>query len=302
METALTNEKVVMVGLPESGKTTFLAALWHVVNDAGANTALRFAKLLTDDVAYLNDITRVWRSATKQERTKAEKSHIASMNLEDRAKSQVTLTFPDMSGESFQGMWERRECEQTLADLLTQATAILFFINSYGIKMPIWIADINELLASVAPLQAVPASVATAATEPAEAKMRFARDWEPEGAPTQVQIVELLQFLISPPFGTNLQRLAIVLSAWDTVKSEGTTPDQFLAQALPLVHQYLTNSAVPYQWRTFGVSAQGGDFGNEEEVKRLRGMDDPSQWIEVQTSYNIGKDLTIPLSWLRTGG
>lgn len=292
---------VVMVGLPESGKTTFLAALWHAVNDAGANSTLRFARLRSDDVAYLNEITRVWRSAAKQERTKAEKSHVVSMNLEDAQETEVTLTFPDLSGESFQGMWERRECEQSLSDMLTQATAILFFIHSEGIKDPSWIADVNELLASVPQSEPAPTPAATAATDPTESKRR-ARDWEPEDAPTQIQVVELLQFLISSPFGKNLHRLAIVLSAWDMVKGEGLTPDQFLAQAMPLVHQYLDNCAVPYEWKTFGVSAQGGDFGSAEDVSRLRGMEDPSLWIEVQAGNTVSKDLTIPLSWLRTGG
>lgn len=289
---------VVMVGLPESGKTTFLAALWHVVNDAQANTRLRFAKLLSDDVAYLNEITRVWRTPAKQERTKAEKGHLVSMNLEDQEKAEITLSFPDISGESFQGMWERRECEQSLADMLTEATAILFFINSEGIKAPSWIADVNELLAAVQP---VPAPAAATASEPAETKKRVAREWEPEDAPTQVQVVELLQFLIAPPFGKKLRRVAIVLSAWDAVKGEHLKPDEFLARALPLVHQYLNNRGVPYEWKAFGVSAQGGDFGNAEEVKRLRGMEDPSLWIEVQAGNNISKDLTAPLSWLRSG-
>lgn len=296
-----------MVGLPESGKTTFLAALWHVVNDSAANTGLRFSKLLSDDVAYLNEITRVWRSATKQEHTKAGSAHVVSMNLVDSGKSQLTLTFPDISGESFQGMWERRECDASLAEMLTGATAILFFIHADRIKEPIWKSDINDLVELVRNVEACAPAPAPApdhagdSAEPKEAK-QVAREWEPIDAPTQVQVVELLQFLVCRPFGAKLRRVAIVLSAWDIAKQEKLAPGPFLARAMPLVHQYINNADLEYQWKLFGVSAQGGDFGRAEDVERLRGLGDPSTWIEVQTDDDTAKDLTIPLSWLRSGG
>lgn len=287
-----------MVGMPESGKTTFLAALWHVVNDRAANTALRFSRLLTDDVAYLNEITRVWRSTKKQEHTKAGSAHVVRMNLKDNAQNEVALTFPDVSGESFQGMWERRECDTALADMLKEATSILFFVHADRIKEPVWKSDVNDLVAQVKKREGE--QEATGGASPNESQQ--ARAWEPTDAPTQVQVVELLQFLIDNSFGSHLKRLAIVLSAWDMAKAEQVSPIMFLKRAMPLVHQYLTNSVLPYEWTIYGISAQGGDFGSAKDIARLRKLDDPSLWIEVAMDTGTRNDLTIPLIWLRGNG
>ncbi len=50
---------VVIIGLPASGKTTFLAALWHLVTARDVDTVLRFGTLRVGDAAHLNAIARV---------------------------------------------------------------------------------------------------------------------------------------------------------------------------------------------------------------------------------------------------
>jgi GTPase SAR1 family protein len=52
---------VVICGLPESGKTTFLAALWHVVFErANPDAHLKFDSLSYGDHTHLNAIMRRW--------------------------------------------------------------------------------------------------------------------------------------------------------------------------------------------------------------------------------------------------
>ena len=101
--------QIVIVGLPESGKTTFLAALWHVVNAAEIDTALRFGSLGQGDRSYLNAITKRWRSAHKQERTIAGGPRNVSMHLKDRKDRDVRVIFPDLPGEDFVRVWETRD-------------------------------------------------------------------------------------------------------------------------------------------------------------------------------------------------
>lgn len=63
-------ESIVIIGLPSSGKTTFLAALWHVVTaQAEAPTRLRFHTLRDGDATHLNQIAARWRDAVVQDRT-----------------------------------------------------------------------------------------------------------------------------------------------------------------------------------------------------------------------------------------
>ena len=54
------NKKLLMVGLPETGKTTYLAALWDVVNNPEeVEGALKLA-CLPVNAQYLNMISEKW--------------------------------------------------------------------------------------------------------------------------------------------------------------------------------------------------------------------------------------------------
>ncbi len=66
----MTTSSLIVCGLPESGKTTFLAALWHLVRSNEINTELALAGLSHGDYGYVTDIADVWLKARRQERTK----------------------------------------------------------------------------------------------------------------------------------------------------------------------------------------------------------------------------------------
>ncbi|MGH7436896.1 MAG: TRAFAC clade GTPase domain-containing protein, partial [Polyangiaceae bacterium] len=91
---------IVICGLPESGKTTFLAALWHLVTARKVDTKLSFDSLRDGDQTHLNNIVRQWRDAKVQARTSGQPT-LVSMNLLDRSGTKLRLTFPDLSGESY---------------------------------------------------------------------------------------------------------------------------------------------------------------------------------------------------------
>src|SRR6266853_101952 len=112
------------------------------------------------------------------------------MNLLDSGGNPVRLTFPDLSGESYRRMWEERDCDPAVAEILTTGEGLLLFIHADQIQSP-------KSAVEVADGQDAP--------------------WSPRLAPTQVQLVDLLQLLRLPPLNLRLQRVAIMLSAWDKV-------------------------------------------------------------------------------------
>jgi predicted ATPase len=69
----------VICGLPGSGKTTFLAALWHLVSSREIETKLKFGSLRSGDMTHLNEIAARWRSAKVQDRTKVGPAQLVSM-------------------------------------------------------------------------------------------------------------------------------------------------------------------------------------------------------------------------------
>lgn len=284
----MTERSIVIIGLPGSGKTTFLAALWHLVTDHDGDTALRFHKLSAGDRTHLNRIAARWREAKEQDRTGVAGHRLVSMNLLDRKDKPVQVTFPDVPGEAYRRMWEDRDCDPEIADILN-AEGVLLFIHSDSIVFPSWVVD-EAALAKQLELE-VPDGQEVA--------------WHPRLAPTQVQVVDLLQLLCEPPLGIGPRRLAIMLSAWDKAKGEGLAPREYLESRLPLLSQYLRQGANGWTWQIYGISAQGGDYDSvapgkkaKPEAEQLRKLDQPSTRISLVSGTGESHDLTEPLAWL----
>ncbi|WDJ88093.1 hypothetical protein JH302_12245 [Xanthomonas campestris] len=282
-----TASDVAIIGLPESGKTTLLAALWHMVREKGAATRLTFAGLSRGNYEHLNALAKRWRSGKRQQRTQLAGTRAVSMRLKNDAGRTVEVSFPDAPGEDFSRMWERRELDEaTHATLL--APAIVLVINGNTIRFPAWISERNAIQAGFG----LPPEVAEVA------------DWKAEFAPTQVQVVELLQFLMSGDLDIGPRRLAVLISAWDEVEGDGMNPEELLTANLPLLDQYLRNGRDPWIWRVWGLSAQGGAYEDADvgeilpATEALRELTRPSDRIRVVDGSVTGTDVTAPLDWL----
>lgn len=300
---------IVAMGLPESGKTTFLAALWHLLTNNKVQARLSLNRLAADEASYLRAIASLWTQAKKQERTFHSGNKTVKLSLKSDGGELFDLTFPDIAGEAFSQMWEMRECSSAVANALS-ATGILLFIHVDKIKPPGWIADDSALAED---LDNTSAAAATAAPDapakvlpdaPDEGHADKSVQWKPESSPTQVQLVDMLRCLQSPPFDVGPRRLAVILSAWDKVENDEVSPEQFLELHLPLLHQYLAHG-LPNGWvyRLFGVSAQGADYDDVKgvpspEADRMREMEVPSQRIKVVVGDATTHDLTEPVNWL----
>jgi len=283
------NEKsVVVIGLPGSGKTTYLAALWHLVTANDIATQLKLSQLGAGSRKHLNEIASRWQNAVQQDRTYLQGLKLVRMHLNDEAGHDFVVSFPDVPGEEYRKMWEDREIDIAVQETLTSA-GVLFCIHADTINQPNWIVDeaamLNMLGLPVVASKAI--------------------DWHPQFAPTQVQVVDILQMLRSPPLDIGPRRLAIILSVWDKASGEGLTPDAYLAQKMPLLNQYLSANADGWKVQVFGVSAQGGDYddvdpGTErsEDARRLRELDKASTRIDVVNEKSHTHDLTAPLAWL----
>jgi len=287
------NERsIVICGFPESGKTTYLAALWHLITARSHQTVLEFKSLLAGDATHLNALATRWRSGITQPRTDTKTDQLVSMLLSDTAKNAFKLTVPDLSGESFRIMFEDRECSTSTAGILTGGEGLLFFIHADHIRAPHLVVDIaaqaEYIGAPIPDNQAV--------------------KWSAKMVPTQVRIVDLLQLFTAEPLSVSYRRVAIIFSAWDKVAEEGRTPEEFLEERLPLLDQYLRSAADGWQWRVYGVSAQGSDYEKDEnhplsvaqkaKLEEIRGLNEPSERIKVIADGAESTDLTEPIAWL----
>jgi hypothetical protein len=283
----LIEPNVSIVGLPGSGKTTFLAALWHLIQSGEIPTRLRFGSMSNQDYAYLNQIVKLWRKATEQGRTQIAGTKSISMNLVDASDRAIRVTFPDVPGEDYRTMWEDRKVDEALAENLG-AGNIMLLVNGDRIKPPAWITERMDLAGKVE-------------NGPAEEPVR----WEPSLAPTQVQLVDLLQHLMGRHLDRGPRRLAVMIGAWDQAEGEGLSPVDFQAARLSLLDQYLKSGRDNWTFRTYGLSAQGGEFDENnasakarEDANRLREFDLLSKRIRLLLGGSESHDLTEPLEWL----
>lgn len=286
----MSKHSVVVMGLPGSGKTTFLAALWHLVSEKEVPCKLTYVSLQTGNIEHLHEIASQWRAAKKQERTAQGGHKLVSMILKAEGGDPQTVTFPDVAGEAFLRMWGLRECDETVAGWLKEP-GVLLFIHADKVTVPKWVIDEKLLMEGMGILP--------------EGEAEKVVDWSPDLAPTQVQLVDLLQSMQTEPLDVGPRRLAIILSAWDKAASRGFSPEEYMAKRMPLLDQFLKHGLRPdWEKRIYGVSAQGGDYDDDNTklaaAERLRDIDVPSERISVIYGGGKSNDLTEPLQWLLT--
>lgn len=246
-----------------------------------------FDSLSHGNYEHLNALAKQWRSGKIQQRTQVSGARNVTMRLKSVDHQKVEVSFPDLPGEDFARMWERRELDKGMLETLT-APALVFLINGDTIRMPAWVVERVDLEKKL--------GMVSLEKEPTE--------WSANLAPTQVRVVELLQMLMSGDLDIGGRRLALLISAWDKVEDEKQTPTEILESKLPLLNQYLHSGRDPWTWHVWGLSAQGGIYEDPEngesfaETDRLRDLERPSDRIKIVDGDVVCSDITEPLKWL----
>lgn len=281
------SKQIVLMGLPATGKTSFLAALWYLVTHTQVASCLSLEKL-EGDSKYLNQISKAWATYEPVPHTRIDSETVVSMLLKDKQTSQtVSLSFPDLSGESFTLQWTMRQFTKGYDEFLRKASGGILFISPLNYIKPIRIDMTIPLVEEIVGGQ-----------EKEEALQNTSsalKPWNPERTPTQVQLVELLQFISGSDYFRAPFRLVIIISAWDQLKPLGQSPVEWLAHEFPLLHQLLSSNQKLFESAIYGLSAQGGDYSQRAAILDKT----PSDRIEV-VGVNIRNphDLTEPLQWL----
>lgn len=278
--------RCLMIGLPATGKTTFLAALWQVAETGDVPGCLRVKTLDRDDT-YLNAIRSRWLDGLDLGRTQISLKSV-SMVLEDQNTEQtVEVTFPDLSGETFENQWTQRRWEEQYAALVDEADGALLFVHPDRLTEPTPIYAADEICTHLGEQPGCLVG-STGSSEEVE--------WKTDLAPTQVILVELLQFLMARRPAYRGFRLGVVVSAWDTLGPPPIRPEQWVEKRLPLLHQYLTSNDDFFVVEYFGLSAQGGDL-NSDRIALLR-RDRPSDRIRVVWNGSESHDVTLLVRWM----
>ncbi len=266
--------RILMMGLPESGKTTYLAALYHTLRaDPEIATKMRLREVPAER-QYFHEIEEVWLRFEPMPRSQHREPAHAGLAVLDQGNQEINLEIPDVSGETFDALWEGGVWLESLRSLAGSAAGLLLFARADRVDYP-------ELITVEDP-------------DRPSAETVVAKAWEPGDAPTQAKLADLIETVwdVSPHI-----RVAVAASAWDRVAAEGLAPEQWLELNLPLLWQMLESNREDHPWRTFGVSAQGGDLEDPKARLALAKCDPPGSRVLVRDGGD-SHDLTLPLSWL----
>ncbi|MDC0679391.1 TRAFAC clade GTPase domain-containing protein [Sorangium atrum] len=277
---------LLFIGLPGSGKTTFLAALWHVLSDRSSSTTLKLRKL-SGDRTYLNQITKEWRECSQVPRTNLQTEQVVVLHLDGERFGAFDLSIPDLAGEAFKQQLTDRRMSRHHNGFVQDATGVMLFLHP-DVQKGTQLSVARRLEAELSASQK--GDAATTST--------MANTWSPDMLPTQAQLVELLQFVLERT--QRRLRVAVVVSAWDLVDHLGA-PRAFVARELPLLQQFLEANDDLFEHSIFGVSAQGGDITVEAKKQTLLELDDALKRIKVREDQHTSQDITKPIAWLLRG-
>ena len=285
---------LMAVGLQGAGKTTFAAALWYVVDSGEFPTVLSKGRHIGDH-QYLETLAKRWEDGWQVPRTKSLDKHMVTMNLRSPGSTDdVALSFADLSGETFEKAFVTRTLSKHAASAFDGVEGLMLFVSASHPKDDLTMIEFAMELEEDVDEDTL---IDTSEEEP----------FDPAKTPRQVQIVDFLDSIRQGPLSVDLQRIAVIISAWDksTIKDD---PRRWLAEKMALLEQYLSNSGI--EMRVYGVSAQGGDlpdFDNpplpgdtigEKERPALLSLRRASERVRVVGYGAEQHDLTHPVRWL----
>lgn len=260
---------VLMVGLPESGKSTYLGALFHLLR-SGAGGRFQFAELPAER-DYLIELETAWLTFAPLERSRFRGVKQVTMTLQvaDPDES-VRIDLPDLTGEDYMRAWESGDWLEDVKGVITRARAMLLFVRADLVVAPALIeVEVDRPLSEDAQPQ----------------------KWNPSEAPTQAILCDLLE-QIEDMRGGALPPIAVLVTAWDTVTEFKLSPTEWLAWQTPLLSQWLEARSGGARCRVFGVSAQGGDVSVDAIRNQL------ARDAGLRPIPPGGNTLMAPLEWL----
>jgi len=283
----MNTNRILFAGMYDSGKTTFIAALWAYVNSDKKGKQLKLNTLVNSENEYLDTIRAEWLQCKKVTRTNLNKTENVKMNLLNESNSEnVILEIPDISGELFSNHFQTREWTVEYDSLVNEINGILLFINPTDKKNRTnFIADSLEIVKELG------------GTPENNENVNFAT-WSDEHTSNQVKLVETLQFIETKKDMVTPIKVSVIVSRWDLIEEEGCpSPEKWLQTNMPLLYQYLKCNTNYFKPSYFGVSAQGCDYDNEDDVDRMLEVE-PFERPFIRLETEVIKDLTAPIIWL----
>ena len=257
--------KCLIAGLPDAGKSTYIAALAYILEHPSDEQALRI-NVRSSDRGYINKLSEAWLSQETLERTVQGGLNRINFSILDKDSSNFILSIPDIAGEEFKSLIQKRD--SVLDDWDSDCNCLLLFINNLP-NVHILQEQIGEI------------SPSSDNTFP---------EFSVDLISVDIQIVLMVKALLGK---FNINKLTVCISAWDELSEDFATPADCLIQRSPILYNFVKYYFPKAQ--IFGVSAQGGKY-DDNIVDELYECTTKNQRAYVVTPEGETKyDITLPL-------
>jgi GTPase SAR1 family protein len=227
-------KSILIVGRPNSGKTTFMAQLAERLEMDG-EVELEFAP---DDRTVIEDAQDRLADGLAIEHTSTATNETLSLPLKWNNQSYI-LDYPDYGGEQINSIIEQRNVDEHWKVLIEKSDYWLVFVN------------VDRLTKQK--------DITTTMINPIEKTGTVSKDFE---LSKQAFFVELLQMLLYVK-GLGLHRtlevpkICIALSCWDTLEQTTIKPTDYIQEYLPLLNSFIQNIWSANARSIIGLSSQG---------------------------------------------
>lgn len=259
--------RVGLLGMPGTGKSTYLGALWQIIEDDDDPSITE--RDVTGDRAYLQQLGDDLVAGREVQRTDVDSEDGLSLTVGFNDDQDVALDVPDLSGEALRLLVEDRVWHPRLIELVQSANGFLLFINVRDTELPTRVDFIRNVLEGEG-------FTAEASTDDPEQPTDGDNDaddgsrFSPRHAYLGAKLVDALENIAGLRSRDNPFRLALILSAWDT-RDGKVTPGEWVAKYLAAVASWCRLNTDLVDLATFGVSAQGGRLPAERDELLQKG-------------------------------
>lgn len=240
------NKNCLIVGLPDVGKSTYIGALWHVVQYNGDNIDLSLVasdENLPDNTIQLSTLSKSWHNVEDMDRTSSDAPNSISFILKrPDQKEEFTLNVPDFRGESIRQIVNGTQPAE-FDEWCEKADSILFMMSKYdtGVFADDFIDEDDEEIVDVEE----------------ENKEEKNPPFDVKTMTSAALNMLLLKFVREH---ANTEKIVVCLTAWDEIMESipDAIPEEYLKSKALSLYNFI-NYHYP-EVKFVGLSAQGGKY------------------------------------------
>ncbi len=275
--------EILLLGGPNSGKTHYAGQLYGRLQRNPGQLKLNSNQSTPPDLSALHEVLGQLENGNAAGHTPIETWSEITLNLINDQGQELDLNWPDYGGEQLKEVFKNREVPEAWREKLINADGWFVLIRLSG--ETVYSDAIDKLKTG--------SDAGNSSNTTRSAKWDANAYW--------VETFQILKHVAGLCAMSALQtpRLAVLLSCYDELNTDGQTPSEVLREKLPLFESYLSSTWHDSAISIWGLSSLGKNLDSSKSDDDFIDEGPEYQgWICSPDGKSKDPDLTKPLAWL----